>query len=260
MKNKRIILLIIFLLIPISIIRYKIYSYNYDTRINPEYKTDVDYDNYVISNFGDFRFAIRQYEDSSKFLYDRKVDSIIYSDIDSFIEYSNSVYIISSTTDKVLKLNTISNTAYEGDLDSFDFKDQTIFTKLKNNQSIKDSIWDKIFKSKTSSDKETIAYFGDGSIRIQLNKENKYELIDAKEDKKLLTINKFYYLNDPLYTIFNKYMSEFPILYCVGDDGYIAVYFTAHKIYISQYDDFHNFDSDDQKIFSSDSTEWTTLE
>lgn len=257
--KKHKIFLIILLLISILIIRNKIISYNYESHINPKYKADAEYDRDLICNFGDFRFAIRQYEDSSKFLYDRKVDSIIYSDIDSFIEYSNSVYIISSTTDKVLKLNTISNTAYEGDLDSFDFKDQDIFTKLKNNESLY-NLWEKIFNFKDSDNKETIAYFGDGSIRIQLNKENKYELINAKEDKKLLTINKFYYLNDPLYTIFNKYMSEFPILYCVGDDGYIAVHFTAHKIYISQHDDFHNFDSDDQKIFSSDSIEWTTLE
>ena len=258
MQKKHKIFLIILLLISILIIRNKIISYNYESHINPEYEADAEYDRDLICNFGDFRFSMINYEEFGKCLYDRKMNKIVASNITNYGEYYDSIYLISNQKDKVLKLNTISNTVYEGNLDTFDSKDQDIFTKLKNNESLY-NLWEKIFNFKDSDNKETIAYFGDGSIRIQLNKENKYELINAKEDKKLLTINKFYYLNDPLYTIFNKYMSEFPILYCVGDDGYIAVYFTAHKIYISQHDDFHNFDSDDQKIFSSDSIEWTTL-
>lgn len=256
MKKTHKIFIIILILISALMIRHKFISYNYKTDINPKYKADAEYDRDLICNFGDYRFSMLDYKELGKCLYDRKMNKIVSSNIINYEEYYDSIYLIKNKDNKLLKLNTISNTVYEGNLETFDSKDQKIFTKLKNNESLY-NFWEKIFNLRDYDGTETIAYFGDGSIRIQLNKDDKYELISTKDNQKLFTVNKFYYLNDPLYDTYNT--GNIPMLYCIGDEGYCTVYFTPYNINISKHEDYHDFGINDQKIFSDDSIEWTTL-
>ncbi len=251
----------IFILLLASPIIIRVISIiNNNSNINPKYYTIVKYDNFDICNFGDFRFAIRKYDDSTKFLYDRKEEKILYSNISNYFEKDNCVYMISNDNDNVLKLNYKLNNIFEGSLDSFDNNDQNIFKNIKNKKSSVSNYFDKVFKDKNTVENEkTLAYFGDGAIRIQKTKENQYALVNIKNNELIDIINKFYFINNPIYNSSDDLKVNPPILYCIGNKGYIRICFSYNTNYININTDLKSFDSDDQNIFDNVYIDWTSL-